>query len=113
MEVEQRKLSDPVLTPPAIRTWKLSYDVYAKDPNRRMSMYEAFGTQSMRSLMFMFPDEPIPMDDSNFELYINKKFLTTTNLFSDIKLAVAKNAMEKDKPPTVESLCLYLAGFCT
>jgi len=113
VEVEQRKLSDPVLTPPAIRTWKLSYDVYAKDPNRRMSMYEAFGTQSMRSLMIMFPDEPIPMDDSNFELYINKKILTTTNLFSDIKLAVAKNAMEKDKPLTVESLYLYLAGFCT
>ena len=67
----------------------------------------------MRSLMIMFPDEPIPMDDSSFELYINKKFLTTTHLFSEIKLAVSKNAMEKNAPLTVESLHLYLAGFCT
>jgi hypothetical protein len=43
VEVEQRKLSNPVLTPPAIREWKLSFDVYANNPNRRMSMYEAFG----------------------------------------------------------------------
>ena len=113
VEVEQRKLCDPVLTPATIRAWKLVFDVYAKNPNKRMTMYEAFGTQSMRSLMIMFPDEPIPMDDSNFELYINKKFLTTTHLFSEIKLAVLKNAMDKRDPLTVESLHLYLAGFCT
>ena len=59
VEVEQRKLCDPVLTPAAIRAWKLVFDVYAKNPNRRMTMYEAFGTQSMRSLIIMFPDEPI------------------------------------------------------
>ena len=33
VEVEQRKLSDPVLTPAAIRAWKLSFDVYANNPN--------------------------------------------------------------------------------
>jgi hypothetical protein len=98
VEVEQRKLCDPILTPAAIRAWKLVFDVYAKNPNRRMSMYEAFGTQSMRSLMIMFPDELIPMDDASFEYYINKKFLTTTHLFSEIKLAVSKNTMKKDLP---------------
>ena len=113
VEVEQRKLCDPVLTPAAIRAWKLVFDVYAKNPNRRMTMYEAFGTQSMRSLMIMFPDEPIPMDDTSFEYYINKKFFTTTHLFSEIKLAVSKNTMKKDAPLTVKSLYLYLAGFCT
>ena len=28
VEVEQRKLCDPILTPPAIRAWKLVFDVY-------------------------------------------------------------------------------------
>ena len=44
VEVEQRKLCDPVLNPAAIRAWKLVFDVYAKNLNRRMTMYEAFGT---------------------------------------------------------------------
>ena len=78
-----------------------------------MTMYEAFGTQSMRSLMIMFPDGPIPTNDTSFESYINEKFLKTTNLFSDIKSAVSKNAMKKDAPLTVESLYNYLAAFCT
>ena len=38
VDVEQRKLCDPVLTPAAIRAWKLVFDVYAKNPNRRMTM---------------------------------------------------------------------------
>jgi len=75
VEVEQRNLCDPILTPAAIRAWKLSFDVYAKNPNRRMTMYEAFGTQSMRSLMMMFPDGPIPVDDTRFESYTNEKFM--------------------------------------
>ena len=75
-------------------------------------MYEAFGTQSMRSLMIIFPDRPIPTNGTSFESYINEKFMKTTNLFSDIKLAVSKNA-KKDAPLTVESLYNYLAAFCT
>ena len=69
VEIEQRKLSDPVLTPPAIRSWKLLFDVYANNPSRRMTMYEAFGKQSIRSLMIMFPERPIPMNDAQFNLY--------------------------------------------
>jgi hypothetical protein len=110
-EVEQRKLSNPVLTPPAIREWKLGFDVYANNPNRRMSMYEAFGKQALRNLMVMYP-EPIPIDDVHFNLYLHEKFLKTQNLFSDIKLAVLTNAMKKETPLTVESLHTYLAGFC-
>jgi hypothetical protein len=112
VEVEQRKLSDPVLTPAAIRAWKLSFDVYKQNPNRRMSMYEAFGTQSLRGLIIMFPEQPIPTNDASFDLYINEKFLKTTNLFSEIKLAVITTAMKKETPLTVESLHTYLAGFC-
>ena len=96
VEVKQRKLCDPVLTPVAIRTWKLAYDIYARNPNRRMTMAEAFGTQSMRSLIIMFPDGPIPRDDSSFDSYISEKFMKTTNLFSEIKLAV--------KPPWKKAL---------
>ena len=112
VEVEQRKLSDPVLTPAAIRAWKLLFDVYANNPSRRMTMYEAFGKQSIRSLMIMFPERPIPMDDAQFNLYLHEKFLKTTNLFSEIKLAVIPTAMKKETPLTVESLHTYLAGFC-
>jgi len=112
VEIEQRKLSDPVLTPPAIRAWKLLFDVYANNPSRRMTMYEAFGKQAIRSLMIMFPESPIPMDDAQFNLYLHEKFLKTTNLFSDIKLAVLTTAMKKETPLTVESsLHTYLAGF--
>ena len=39
--------------------------------------------------------------------------MKSTNLFLEIKLAVAKTAMKKDAPLTVESLHMYLAGFCT
>ena len=113
VEVKQRKLCDPVLTPAAIRTWKLAYDIYARNPNRRMTMTEAFGTQSMRSLIIMFPDGPIPLKDTSFDSYITEKFMKTTNLFSEVKLAVSKTAMKKDAPLTVESLYQYLAGFCT
>ena len=53
-------------------------------------MAEAFG-MPMRSLIIMFPDGPIPMDDTSFDSYITEKFMKTTNLFSEIKLAVSKN----------------------
>ncbi len=77
-----------------------------------MTMYEAFGKQSLRSLMIMFPESPIPMDDAQFNLYLHENFLKTTNLFSDIKLAVLTTAMKKETPLTVESsLHTYLAGF--
>jgi len=50
VEVDQRKLRDPELTPMALRKWKLAYNIYAKDPNKRMTMTEAFGEESMRCL---------------------------------------------------------------
>jgi hypothetical protein len=52
------------------------------------------------------------MDDAQFNLYLHEKFLKTTNLFSEIKLAVITTAMKKETPLTVESLHAYLAGFC-
>ena len=64
-------------------------------------MYEAFGKQSLRSLMIMFPERPIPMDDAQFNLYLHEKFLKTT-----------KGKRKKETPLTVESLHTYLAGFC-
>ena len=50
--------------------------VYTKNPNRRMTMYGAFGTQSMRSLIIMFPAEPIltTMDDAHSNLYLHGIF---------------------------------------
>ena len=113
-EVQQCKLCDPVLTPAAIHAWKLVFDVYATHPNRRMTMYEAFGTQSMRSLIIMFPDEPIltTMDNAHSNLYLHGNFLKSTNLFSEIKLAVITTAIKQETPLTVESLQTYLlAGF--
>ena len=75
-------------------------------------MYEAFGKQSLRSLMIMFPERPIPMDDAQFNLYLHEKILKTTNLFSEIKLAVITTAIKQETPLTVESLQTYLlAGF--
>jgi len=111
--VEQYKLCDPVLTLAAIHAWKLVFDVYATHPNRRMTMYEAFGTQSMRSLIIMFPDEPIltTMDNAHSNLYLHGNFLKSTNLFSEIKLAVITTAIKQETPLTVESLQTYLAGF--
>ena len=74
-----------------------------------MTIYEAFGTQSMRSLIIMFPAEPIltTMDDA----HLPGIFLKTTNLFSEIKLAVITTAIKQETPLTVESLQTYLAGF--
>ena len=42
VEVDQRKLRDPDLTPIVIRKWKTTYDIYANDPARRMTMAQAF-----------------------------------------------------------------------
>jgi len=108
-EVQQCKLCEPVLTPAAISAWKLVSDVYATDPNRRITMYEAFGTQSMRSLIIMFPAEPIltTMDDAHSNLNLHGIFLKT-NLFSEIKLAVITTAKKQETPLTVESLQTYL-----
>ena len=56
VEVEQRKLRDPTLTPVDIRKWKLAYDIYATSSNRRMTVAKAFETIAMRCLTIMFPD---------------------------------------------------------
>ena len=110
VEVDQRKLRDTELTPMALRKWKLAYNIYAKDPNKRMKMTEAFGEESMRCLGFMFSGEPIPLDDAGFDVYLNTEFLKSVHLFSDIKMAVSKIRMTT--PLTVESLQAYHSGFC-
>ena len=60
----------------------------------------------------MLPDVTIPLDDTSFNLFIYEKFMRTTNLISEIKSAVSKNAMTKDAPLTVNSLYQCLTGFC-
>ena len=113
VEVEHCKLCKPVLTNAAIRAWKLAFDVYTTAPNRRMTMYEALGTQSMRSLIIMFSAEPIltTMDDAHSNLNLHGIFLKS-NLFSEIQLAVITTAIKQETPLTVEPLQPYLlAGF--
>ena len=83
VEVEQRKIINPDTTPTSIRLWLILFDIYSKHPNRLLSMTEAFGETALMSLRFMFPDE-----------HMNRHFLTTTNLFADIKAATAKVAMK-------------------
>ena len=78
-------------------------------------MTEAFGDKAIMNLRFMFPDEHIPTDDTGFRDFLNLHFLTTTNLFSDIKAATAKVAMKSIAiaPLTLDSLYAYLAAYCT
>ena len=108
--VDQRKLRNPELTPIALRKWKLAYTIYASDPHKRMKMTEAFGEESLRCLGLMFSDDPVPLDDAGFDVYLNTKFLKSAHLFSDIKTAVSKIKMAT--PLSVESLQAYHSGFC-
>ena len=84
VEVEQRKIINPDTTPTSIRLWLILFDIYSKHPNRLLSMTEAFGEKALMTLRFMFPDEHIPTDETGFREFLNRHFLTTTNLFSDI-----------------------------
>ena len=67
------------------------------------------------NLRSMFPDDPIPTDDTGFREFLNRNFLGTLNLFSDIKNATAKVAMKSiaTTPLTLESLYAYLSAYCT
>ena len=94
VEVEQRKIINPDTTPTSIRLWLILFDIYSKHPNRLLSMTEAFGEKALMNLKFMFPDEHIPTDETGFRDFLNRHFLTTTNLFSDVKAATAKVAMK-------------------
>ena len=84
VEVEQRKIINPDTTPTSIRLWLILFDIYSKHPNRLLSMTEAFGEKALMCLRFMFPDEHIHTDETGFREFLNRHFLTTTNLFSDI-----------------------------
>ena len=86
-EVDQRKLRNPELTPTALRKWKLAYNMYASDPHKRMKLSDAFGEESLRYLDLMFSDQPVPLDDAGFDIYLNTKFFKSVHLFSDIKTA--------------------------
>ena len=85
VEVEQRKLRNPELTPIALRKLKLAYNIYASDPHKRMKMSDAFGEESLRCLGLMFSEDPVSLDDAGFDDYLNYKFLKSSHLFSDIK----------------------------
>ena len=87
VEVDQRKLRDPDLTPVAIRKWKTTYDIYANNPARCMTMAQAFGDVSLLCLGMMFPDDTVAMDDEGFNDYFTSKFLKTAHLFNDITTA--------------------------
>ena len=110
VEVDQRKLRNPELTPIALRKWKLAYNIYASDPHKRMKMSEAFGEESLRCLGLMYSDQNVPLDDAGFDAYLNTKFLKSAHLFSDIKTAVSKIKMVT--PMSVESLQAYHSSFC-
>ena len=69
VEVDQRKLRDTDLTPVAIRKWKTTYDIYANDPARRMTMIQAFGDVFLLCLGMMFPEDTFTMDDVGFNEY--------------------------------------------
>ena len=115
VEVEQRKIINPDTTPVSIRLWLILFDIYSKHPNRLLSITEAFGEKALMALKFMYPDEHVPTDETGFREFLNKHFLTTTNLFADIKAATAKVAMKSilTAPLTLDSLHAYLAAFCT
>jgi len=110
VEVDQRKLRNPELTPIALRKWRLAYNIYASDPHKRMKMSDAFGEESLRCLGLMFSDQTVPLDDAGFDAYLNTKFLKSAHLFSDIKTAVSKIKMAT--PMSVESLQAYHSSFC-
>ncbi len=110
VEVDQRKLRNPELTPIALRKWRLAYNIYASDPHKRMKMSDAFGEESLRCLGLMYSDQTVPLDDAGFDAYLNTKFLKSAHLFSDIKTAVSKIKMTT--PMSVESLQAYHSSFC-
>ena len=79
VEVEQRKLINPETTPTSILLWLILFDTYSKHPTRLLSMTEAFGEKAMMNLRFMFPDDHIPTDDTEFRGFLNRNFLRTIN----------------------------------
>jgi len=88
VENEQRKVVNSETISTSIRLW-LIFDTYSKHPTRLLSMTEAFGEKAMMNLRFMFPDDHIPTDDTGFREFLNRNFLRTINLFSDIRNATA------------------------
>ena len=110
VEVDQRKLRNPELTPIALRRWKLAYNIYASDPHKRMKISDAFGEESLRCLGLMFSDYPVPLDDAGFDAYLKYKFLKSSHVFSDIKTVVSK--IKLATPLSVESLQAYHSDFC-
>jgi len=115
VEVEQRKLINPETTPISIRLGLILFETYSKHPNKLLSMTEAFGEKSLMNLKFMYPDDHIPTDDLGFRDFLNRHFLMTTSLFSDITAATNKVAMKSLSTAalTLDSLHAYLAAFCT
>ena len=114
VENEQRKVVNSETISTSIRLW-LIFDTYSKHPTRLLSMTEAFGEKAIMNLRFMFPDDHIPTDDTGFREFLNRNFLRTINLFSDIRNATAKVAMKSIviAPLTLESLYAYLSAYCT
>ena len=113
IEVEQRLLRNPDLTPQAIRSWKLTYETYERHPNHRMTIVDAFGDDAINTLGMMFPTDIIPMDQKGFAQYLSTKFLTAENLFADIKSAASAITMKQlHGPLTLVALQKYLASFC-
>ena len=112
VEVDQRKLRDPDLTPVVIRKWKTTYDIYANDPARRMTMAQAFGDVSLLCLGMVFPDDTVSMDNAGFNEYLTSKFLKTAHLFNDIKTAASKVRIYQGTHITVDSLHTYHSNFC-
>jgi len=62
--------------------------------------------------IYLYPDYPPPIVETEFEPYLKRLFTNPTNLFSEIREATAKPRMIK-KPLAVEALQTYSATFCT
>ena len=88
VEVDQKKLRNPESTTIALRKWKRAYNTFVSDPHKRMKMTETFGEESLQCLGLMLSDDPVPLNDSGFDAYLNTKFLKSVHLFSDIKTAL-------------------------
>ena len=76
----------------------------------RVQFYHAL--TEVRPPLLIYPDDPPPIDETEFESYLKRLFTSPTNLFSEIREATAKTRMKKNNL-TVEALQNYSATFCS
>ena len=103
-EVDMRKVRDP---PGSIRIWQQLFDTYTQHPTRLMNAIEAFGERSYAALKNLYPDDPPPIDKTEFEPYLKRLFTNPTNLFSEIRDLGDKKTSYSRSPPELLGYFLY------